>query len=996
LVATVGSINVLFTVNYQNYERGVKRAASVTETEGGRMTKAVHAVDKATSQLNRTMSTIRGREFRVLALSALRAKDSVERLRGAMVAVSALAGGFGAAFTLKGLMDYSDTYKQIANRLRTVKTEAQGLADVEQKVFETAQKSRATYESTGILFSRIAGASRRLGVSQKDVLRVTETIQKAFVVGGSTPLEASQSAIQLSQGIASNRLQGDELRSVLENPALGQLLANKISGGDLGVLRKMAADGELTAKVIIDAFKYASGEIDKMFANTEKTISQAFIGVDNALLRYIGTSGKVKAASELMIGALDFLASNMSMVGDSVMMLGAAFIALIGAKGIGGAAQGLTGYITAMNATRQATAQAALATLNLANAEAAAASKRRSAAQAAYGMAYASGTPVSQKTKRKLGGELQSAMYAEAVATKAATSAQIAHAAAVTATGVASKASSVAVRGLGAAMNFLGGPVGVAILALSGVMMVLGARAADAQERADRYAEAIKRAGDNSENASAGIYGAAKAMVKLSEDSSEAIRIASLNKANNDIVAAFSDIEERVLSLGLTFQSLITGTVPQYVSKIKELSSLYKSGTIDISQFNAELDKLALANPDLADEIAAIQGIANIAEAAAGTVAGLTGELQRLGAATSRLKDDEAWPTEQIDGSASLFDRFSGDPKDSIQAQLKEQADTMRKAAESSARQARSDAAAERKRLKDEAKKASDSEITSSFDKYIDGMSKLRNQGTEMFLTEANLQIVETARSLGLAEEQIQAFIAAVRSGSDIPAQFQAIGYELNKITQNEQTIAMIDGLTGAFGDMFTALLNGTASAGEAFADFGKRIFEMVNQIMIVEPLVQGLRNALLGGFGGGGGGDPWAGMRVPMYHAGGTVGSGRAPGYKTVSGLNFAGAPRFKDGLGNDEFAAILHEGERVLTRDQTRSAMNVLGAAASGGAGGSTEVNIYNNSGAQVQESRRSSGNREIVDIVIGEVNKGIAGGKMDKSMGSRFGATPKRMQG
>lgn len=164
------------------------------------------------------------------------------------------------------------------------------------------------------------------------------------------------------------------------------------------------------------------------------------------------------------------------------------------------------------------------------------------------------------------------------------------------------------------------------------------------------------------------------------------------------------------------------------------------------------------------------------------------------------------------------------------------------------------------------------------------------------------------------------------------------------------------------------------------------------------------LRDGLLGGgggnflaglFGAGGGigADPWAGLRVATAHSGWTVGSGRAPGSRVVNPGVFAGAQRFHSGLKNDEFAAILQDGERVLTADQTTQAMDVVGAIAKGGGGGNTEVNIYNSSGAPVQERRRSSGDTEIVDIIIGAVNKGISQGRMDKTMG-RFGAAPARI--
>src|SRR5690606_13124932 len=95
--------------------------------------------------------------------------------------------------------------------------------------------------------------------------------------------------------------------------------------------------------------------------------------------------------------------------------------------------------------------------------------------------------------------------------------------------------------------------------------------------------------------------------------------------------------------------------------------------------------------------------------------------------------------------------------------------------------------------------------------------------------------------------------------------------------------------------------------------------------------------------------------------------------------------------GLGSDEFAAVLQKGERVLTQDQTAKSLGVISGLADRGGGGRQEVNIYNNSGAEVSQQRRSSGGREIVDIVIGAVNKGIGQGKLNKSMSGQFGVKP-----
>lgn len=1002
MAATVGSINVLFTVNYNGYQQGVTRAADVTETQGRRITKAVANVDRATSQLNRSIGSIRSREFRVLSLAALRTKDSVERLRSSMVAVTALAGGFGAAFTAKGLMDYSDTYKQVGNRLRTVKMEAQELAHLEQTIYETAQKSRSTYESTGVLFSRIAGASRRLAISQKDVLRVTETIQKAFVVGGSTPIEATQSAIQLSQGIASNRLQGDELRSVLENPALGQLLADKISGGDLGALRKMAADGELTASVIIKAFKEASKEIDRLFANTEQTIGQAFNAVDNAILRYVGTSDLAKTASAGLVGVLNALAQNFNGIGDGALVLGGSLLGLIGARGFGGVADAMVKSsketLTANRSARSLAASNVIA----ANSEYLLARQHKKSAQAAYDMAKAG--QVSASTRLRLGRELQAAYYAEAVASKAAAAAGAAHRQVLAATTLRANAAALAMRGFSASLAFVGGPFGLALLAVGAAMTVMSVRAQAAEEQAERYSAAIKVAGTESFRAAEKIRAAAAEMAQPKEGDNITVLQDKLNTAKKDLADFYRKISD--IATEVNFDPLLI--------KIEEIGKKFKEKEISLQDFLNETYKLTKENPGRAGIIQYFQDAARMADAARGTIDTLSKSVDKLDGKEAnvtivvkqKVQGGSAFGKPNLENALdgeNLKHRMAEDQDDTFIGKLLKEGDNAAKSARSEAAEARRAAADERQRLKDDAKKANDKEISSDIEKYIEGIEGLKNTGIDIFMSDMDQKIIATARSFGLAELEIRRFIEATKAGETVPAQFQAIAYELERIAENEKIKEFIDGAADAFGNLFQSIMDGSMSTSEALKRFGMDILKMAQQIYVVEPAMRMFRN-FFSGFGGMGGGftgqggfgtatDIWAGLRVPSAHDGWTVGSGKAPGSKVVSPLAFAGAKKFHGGLGNDEFAAILEKGERVLTEDQAGAAMNVIAGAAGGGGGGNTVVNVYNNSGAPVSEKRRKSDGVDIVDIVVGAFNQGASMGKVDSVMGDRYGAKKRR---
>ena len=957
MAATIGSIRILFEVNHAQYEAGVNRVASTTEQAGGRMQRSVRGADRATQSLNRTMARLRGREFRVLSLAALRAQNSVERLRGTLLATTALFGGFGAAFTLKGIADYSDAYKTVANRLRVVKSEAQDLAGLEQKIFETAQRSRAQYEATGILYARIANSARRLAVSQADVLRVTETIQKSFVVGGSTTVEAAQSALQLSQGIASNRLQGDELRSVLENPALGQLLAEQISGGNIGKLRKMAAAGELTAGVIVRAFKNASAEIDKLFDKTEQTISQAFVKVDNALLRYIGTSKGVQDSSRATVTLLNAVAENMDTVGDSIVALGAAGLSILGARGISGISNALIGTATAARASRIEIRAMAAETLRTAQAEVAMAAAQRASALAGAQLAAQAGATAKQRRLYNL--EIGRGAIAEQAASSAFVRAQVANAAAIRTTSVAAIAGAGAMRALNATMGFFGGPIGVALLAAGTLMYLFSKNIAEAREEMDRLAGS----GDKLANIISSIESRAPEAAKGIERFGAGFRalmgdggFAAGQAAANELAKTLGDVGKQLQELARQV-SEGSGSVA-IGAQITELTSRFRIGKISIEEFEAALQDIARANPGLADKIAGMIDLAKQSKSATEQLKSVATLLDRLNGFEAR-----AYLNITVNGKDDLADALSMQARmlfrssSAYQQALQEAGEKMEKNTEEfkEAREKEVERLFKKRKLdpltarlysdvladvqQNEPKRVprapGDSEITNRIKKYIEGIDELRTKSSsgEMFLSELDAKVVETARSFDMAEDQVRKFIDAARTGQDLPAQFQVIRRELEQIAENQKIVDFADDISQAFGDMFLSMITGSQSAGEAFQAFGKRILEIITQLTVIEPLTKALRGLIIGGLSPGvtAGADPWAGLRVPTAHEGWTVGS-RPTGSKFVSPLAFAGAKRFHGGLGNDEFAAILQEGERVLTKNQTSTAMDLMRSAPMG----------------------------------------------------------------
>lgn len=239
-------------------------------------------------------------------------------------------------FTLKNLIGsvlifqtvkLIDTYTNLQNRLKLVTKGTAELNTVTGKLFDISNETRSSYEATAEVYARTALATKELGLSQQETLDFTKSLNQAVILSGASAQEASAGLIQLSQGLASGTLRGDELRSVLEQlPAVADVIAKQL-GVTRGELRKMGEEGKITAKDIITSFKSARQELENKFAKTVPTIGQAFIVLRNNIQEYIGTIDTALGLSQKLAQGLILLADNIDVLAKAIGLATAAFIA---------------------------------------------------------------------------------------------------------------------------------------------------------------------------------------------------------------------------------------------------------------------------------------------------------------------------------------------------------------------------------------------------------------------------------------------------------------------------------------------------------------------------------------------------------------------------------------------------------------------------------------------------------------------------------------------
>lgn len=266
---------------------------------------------------------------------------------------SQLLGLTGLSLAGLGLKEIADTADQYANyqaRIKLVSRSNQEAQGTFRALMDVANDTGQLFNATAELYTRVY---RSLGnaANSAEILQFTKTIQQAVVVSGASAQEASAALIQLSQGLASGTLRGEEFNSVSEQMPILLEILQKSLGKTRGELRKMAEGGQLTPQVILQATKEAQEEIARQYEQMPKTIGRAINELSNAWLQFIGQTDGTISASSVIASAISLLAQNLNLVGSAVLILGGIMAGrFVGQLKLAQSAfKSLSGFLTVMN-----------------------------------------------------------------------------------------------------------------------------------------------------------------------------------------------------------------------------------------------------------------------------------------------------------------------------------------------------------------------------------------------------------------------------------------------------------------------------------------------------------------------------------------------------------------------------------------------------------------------------------------------------------------------
>lgn len=786
-----------------------------------------------------------------------------------------LAAGFATIATVGTLARIADDATRLRGQLDLATQSAEDFAEAQRATFEIAQRTRSSLESTVALFSRISRATDQTNISTRQVLGLTEVIAQAGQLSQTSAASIEAAFFQLSQGLASGQLRGEELNSVLEGTPR---LARAIQDGfrELGVdgadnLRKLAEDGQLTTSNVLAALATQQEELREEFERLPVTISGAFTQLRNSFTLLVGETDRASGASSSL------------------------------AQNISSLATFLGNYATAQQNAASATQRTGREGQFLVN------------------------------VVRVLGSVFQGVVFVfRAVGTAVA--------AIFALFGRLREQVTLTADVVGDYFTTLGQSASLALRGQFGAAQaVQDAFFARSRERARAFSEgnlAIVQGFVSDISTAAEEGGAAiNALWNTSSDQQGATDLAldakevaeALKGANPPAQALADSLNTNALALDATKR------------RLEEIEQLYRDNQLSIAEYFRQ--RLELQRESIRLEIAQAEAEARKATTqdartnALTRVAELERELGALGPANAReqaraygelerqldrvrdrLREVRGGGTNADAGDAAarrVEDQFR-DLRARLEAEGDAQGISLVDALVSEERLAArlNDAST---RVRDTVARLREEQGGIADLQQLGGISQADAETQLQAARETSLQQLRDLRAeltayYNTAEGRTPAVAAAIRS---LDVEYARISASQDKFTQGLKDAAQ-QGLEQFFVDIATS----TKSAKDAVLDLARNFVRAVAQMIAQELALRAVR-AAFNSFGGGGGG-----VSAPVNHSGGMAGTGPR---RMVSPLVFAGAPRYHSGgmvgLKPGEVPSILQTGERVLNRQETKA---------------------------------------------------------------------------
>ena len=234
-------------------------------------------------------------------------EQGTQKAGGLTGAIKGAVAAYASLQTAKKVIDLSDQMTQTTARLNLIVDDGGSVEGLEDKIFNSAQRSRGAYQATADAVSKLGLMAGNAFDNNDEIIAFSEQLNKHFVIAGTNAAGIDAAMLQLTQAMGSGVLRGEEYNSILEQaPNIIQDIAkyieenedltasmaakmgigyDELAGNVQGKMKDIASEGLISAEMVKNAMLSAAEETNKAFDSMPMTFKDIWTSFSNEALR---------------------------------------------------------------------------------------------------------------------------------------------------------------------------------------------------------------------------------------------------------------------------------------------------------------------------------------------------------------------------------------------------------------------------------------------------------------------------------------------------------------------------------------------------------------------------------------------------------------------------------------------------------------------------------------------------------------------------------------
>lgn len=422
-------------------------------------------------------------------------EKSANNTAQSMTKLAKAIGAVIAASALRDMAQLVQSYQEMAERVQMATSSQAEFEMVQKRLLATANGTYRSLAEAQELYIRTADSLRSMGYSTAQALDITDSMSFAFVKNATSADRAAAATTALSKSINTGKVAADQwetvtaaIPSIINDIARASQAAGEPLEQAAARIRALGAAGKLTARDLSEGLRQSLDANAEAAAGMANNLTDAGVRSRTALTVMLVAleqqTGALQTFTNAIIQAADMV---LEFAGDGGSMAAVLTTLELGATSLAAVLAGrmVAGLVASTQSLYAATLGAnakARADLSAAQAAATLAAQELIQAQAAERAAVGLSTHAAAATRLAA---------AQATATTATTNLAAAQTRVASTAGIAT----VAMTGLRNVMAFLGGPLGIALLAAS-ALYTFTTNARDAKVPVDDLTKSVNELSD--------------------------------------------------------------------------------------------------------------------------------------------------------------------------------------------------------------------------------------------------------------------------------------------------------------------------------------------------------------------------------------------------------------------------------------------------------------------------------------------------------------------